>query len=457
MLPLEIALTPLLFCGNSNGVHSSFSPRSYYLRILYILIVAGSIARIGIIAFQHPFDWLVSDGGRHWQNGMRFFDPGFIEAIDPFLYQLWLHLLQEIFGKSWFAHWFFAALLSLAFPWTWYRFAREVLRTKAQALVVWGILIWLPSTFFMYCYFMNETLLLPILGLALWMTARSMRVKTVCSFVVAALFWGLACQTRAVALPLAGVAMLYVSFSARNIRPVVVSALMICLCAIPAIVRSYPILNFVAPFGSSVFNKIYFASGARTIEMDIRERGHFVFESPSFSLGAFDPLSNWRTARVGRYRIDVSLARGLSDWDLELQRASTVGLPLLVARYAENLVFLMVGHEWPEANRDNWCGLLCLYSRFLWPPLILLCLLLSFVFFSCRKMHLLPVLCLASMGAVLLHSDAVNEGRFRIPLEPLILIAVFYLVDNLRIRQGQPLVVSESSGDRECVEACRTE
>ena len=65
------------------------------------------------------------------------------------------------------------ALLSLAGPWLWYRFFRELQSSKTLALAGWACLSFLPSWIAIYGYFMQETLMLPLLGAALALVEHS--------------------------------------------------------------------------------------------------------------------------------------------------------------------------------------------------------------------------------------------------------------------------------------------
>ena len=65
----------------------------------------------------------------------------------------------------------------------------------------------MPSWSALYSYFMQETLMIPLLGAALWATWRARRKGGVAPFVVAVLLWLLAGLTRGICLPLGLVAL----------------------------------------------------------------------------------------------------------------------------------------------------------------------------------------------------------------------------------------------------------
>ena len=80
------------------------------------------------------------------------------------------------------------SLLALLTPWLWYRFYVKYNRIKPWHWRV-GILSLLPSWTSIYAYFMQETLLLPLLGAALWATWRCRRKRDAASFGIMIFLW----------------------------------------------------------------------------------------------------------------------------------------------------------------------------------------------------------------------------------------------------------------------------
>ena len=76
-------------------------------------------------------------------------------------------------------------------PWFWYRWAREVFSTKIQALIFTALIVFLPSWISIYSYSQDETLLLPMLGAALWLSWRAKRKKTAAAIILASFIWAL--------------------------------------------------------------------------------------------------------------------------------------------------------------------------------------------------------------------------------------------------------------------------
>ena len=160
------------------------------LRIaLVLLLMAACAFRIWLVFTYNPVNHLWSDPERHWLNGTRPMDLSPMVAIDPVRYQIYIGALAKLTLRQPLLVAYWTALLSLAGPWLWYRFLRELLPSRDWALAGWVILAALPSWSSIYSYFMQETLMLPLLGAALWMTWRCRRKADTASFVLAVAVW----------------------------------------------------------------------------------------------------------------------------------------------------------------------------------------------------------------------------------------------------------------------------
>ena len=65
---------------------------------LWTIIAAGSILRIVDCLVFNPTYYLATDPLRHWDNALHFFHPRWCSGMDPFLYQLYLWVIQKIIG-----------------------------------------------------------------------------------------------------------------------------------------------------------------------------------------------------------------------------------------------------------------------------------------------------------------------------------------------------------------------
>ena len=319
------------------------------------LLVAGIVFRTGtILIWRGPMDLLYSDAGRHWDNAKHFLDPGPQGCSNPYFYQLFLFLVIQVTRNAKLAIHLVNVALSLAYPFFWYRFAGTVMRRRLSALRFAAVLMFLPTHVVMFSFFMNETVLLPLLGAALWTTSVAGRRRSGALFVGAALLWVIAILTRSVVLPVSVVAMgwcihrmrvpalaafpvaavlvgsaiagapaLAEVIAKRSLSLVVagiVAAVLVlvvyCLSrplsrVVPlfaawtvlisalgiASLHSFKHLKRYTPFGDNSVVVLYFASGAAGYEVDYYGGGHYIFGSPSLYISPFDPFYNWRSSR----------------------------------------------------------------------------------------------------------------------------------------------------------------
>ncbi len=323
------------------------------------LLVGGVVLRVAMeLTWRGPMDLLYSDATRHYDNAKRFLDPGPQGCSNPYLYQLFLFLVLRFTGGAKLGISLVNLALSLSYPFFWYRFARTVLRRRIDALRCATVLIYLPTHVVMFSYFMNETLLLPLLGAALWATSVAGRRRSGARFLVAALLWVCAILTRSVVLPASVMAL---GWCLHRLRFGVVAALVTAgvlvgsaLAAVPVVAggvdavmlkqqlpllgaaaagflvlatlacaswprsRILPVLGAWAilagglgvaaqhsfkhlrrytPFGDNTVVAVYFASGAAGYRITYVGGGTYGFGSPSLYISPFDPFFEWRSSR----------------------------------------------------------------------------------------------------------------------------------------------------------------
>lgn len=393
------------------------------IRPLRWVFGAVLVMRLLFPYFNSPLTHLFSDPQRHWNNGLHFLHPDLMGGNDPFLYQAWLAALQWISHGSdpWIN--LGCALLCVFMPYAWYRALREMLpRTWAfggAALIG----LW-PSTLGIYAYFMNETLLLSLIGAGFWASYRARRKATLPAFALASFIWVCAAFTRTVAVPLALLNVLYlVTMQPEKLRSTLAAITALCVLLVPAAWHSRAGVGFVAPFGNLYLNEIYAASGRRDIAIDAGAAGSYVFSSPSFYNPSFYPFSDWVSERSGAFDIHVNLTRGRSDWQRELKRASATRTFSRWQQRRDDFVFLLFAQSWPDNDRGSVSGWLSVWNRWLWLPLVV-----CVAFGAARgrfqgREWLLPVCGLAVFLILMVQSEGTMEGRFRKPLEPIFLAA----------------------------------
>lgn len=400
-------------------------------RFWQALIALGCALRVWqILVLQHPLDAIFSDPGRHWDNAQDFLNPGPMGSGNPVFYQLFLALIQQLTSENRLALGLVTVALSLSLPLTWYLFAREVLTAKLSVLRVTAVITLLPTLSFMYMYFMTETVLLPLLGSALWLTWRSVRLSSRGGAFVAAIFW-LACTlTRPVVLPVALLCLLWCVLRQRRRALLAVACLSVWALGMGlAARRSYEHYYRYSPFGHDV-NLHYFLSGAKTWEIHFKHGYYYIFESPSFSIPPFYPFSDWQSSRSGKVTIFLDRERRGEDLEAQLVAHFKVNRDRLPLLLRDNLVFYLFSHSWPEAGLDRLDGLICLWERWLWFPLLVFAFVNStyLLLKVPRGERIFPLVVIVLITATALPL-AVMEGRYRKPAAPLAVVAIAWIVE----------------------------
>ncbi|WP_299599636.1 hypothetical protein [uncultured Microbulbifer sp.] len=414
---------------------------------LYLLIAIGIWLRVDQIFAYNPIHHIWSDPQRHWEQGTETLRTDPMTLTDPVMYQLYIGLLAKMTLGEPLLIALYTALLACVTPWIWYRFARELLPGRLQATAVWAAISLLPSWIAIYSYFMQETLLLPLLGAALYATWRCRRKQTLASFMLMVGFWIAAGLTRGIAIPFAAVATTWLwLIQPQKVAKAGYCLLLLLLVMGPLTIRSHAAMNLLSPHGIGQLNALYVRSGNREIGIDYSREGArwtYGFGSPSTGEKPFAPLSDWTTAREGRVHARVRIEHASEDWARAMNR-----YPMTLDRYLflakENLIYLFFGSSWPDNNRERWLEAVNHHSRWIWTPATLL-LLLGTALLWCRlgNARLLAVLLFTWILVQGFLPLAVNEGRYRKPLEGILLVQAVVLVAALRRRK--PSIAQENA------------
>lgn len=396
-------------------------------RPLKAALIAVLLARLCYPFFNSPLAHLFSDPQRHWENAARFLHPSIMGANDPFLYQVWLSALRTVSGGSGPVVVLGCGILCAAMPYGWYRALRE-LRPRRFALIGALLIGLIPESLSVYGYFMNETLLLTLLGFCLWQTLRARRKRSVGSFVLACVLWSCAAVTRTVAVPMAACSVLWLwSLLPHKVGQAFIAVAVAGAFAACAGWHAQGKLHFFAPFGNLYFNEIYSVSGRREIAVDYGPDGFYHFGDPSFYNPTFYPFSSWTTGRDGVASIRIDLSHGRTDWVREKARiAAQNGFPPAKA-WLENLTYLSFGQIWPNSNPHTPIGWLTLWSRWLWPVVIGAVLAAAIMRRYRGAEWLLPAATLGTLALLMFQSQGVMEARFREPIDPMLLAAALLI------------------------------
>jgi hypothetical protein len=420
------------------------SQESIHYQLLVLLIVAASCLRV-FVCFQHnPMDYLFSDMLRHWTNGVFFPRGGFSGASDPIAYQVYVSLLHHLTRDDRLLAALASALLSVLMPWTYYRAARDFGLPKIPALWVWALIAWTPSLFAIYHYIMTETLLLLLEGVALWMTARYLRKGGTSAFLLFIFSWTLASLTKPTVVPLAGVCFLWVWWKKSTPpRDIAIGAALAVVLLLPNAIRTKIELGFIAPFGNLWFTNIQLRSGAREtyFHFDRPPYPHLhipprvkhsvqIARSPSGFTQPLAPLSHWAIRRAyvnSTKHVIVKIANGERGWK-EAYAAIEPDWNEFLAQWRENIVLFLFAPSWPEEVVALWDDRLEYFGRWLWAPLILIVFVCNISQFLARRFELIPVATTLFTLWLALQNIVIMEGRYRKPVEPLLLFNLVWIL-----------------------------
>ena len=446
--PYRVCFFLLLCLLLTSSLHLLLSKKNIPLQqqVAWGLICFGSFIQVAYIYLYNPVDHIFSDPSRHWQQGTDVLRNDLMVFTDPILYQVYIAVLGKLTLKNPDLVFFYSALLALFGKWCWYRFFRELQSSKTLALYGWAALSLLPSWTAIYAYFMQETLMLPLLGMALWATWRCRRKTCPASFLLMVVCWILAGLTRGVCIPLAAVCCTWLWWQqSHKLDKAWQSALVLTLVLAPLSYRAYQNVTLLAPHGIGHLNAIYTKSGKKQIIINAEHSGRhwtYIFSSPSMGAQPLKPLSNWQTRREGDVNIRIDMQAGQRDW----QHAHTQ-LNFKPADYLwvtwEGFIFLFFAESWPDTNLARVYDRIGSHARWLWFPLFMLTI---FGLIANRKQlrgqWLLPSLLGAWFVVRVMLPISVNEGRYRKPLEGL-LVGNLLLLASVKRRNWRETLFEE--------------
>jgi len=385
-----------------------------------------------VTLLQNPVDVLFSDPARHWDNAKNFLTPGPMGCSNAFLYQAYLFGVQYITGERHAGIALVTSALSLLLPLSWSLFAGEVLRSRLNVLRFVTVVSALPTFSFMYMFFMAETLLLPLLGLSLWLSWRSVRLQSGLNLFGAILLWLLCILTRPVVLPVALVILLWAIIRIRGrILPLALATVLSSPVVYFSAEHSYEHFYSYSPVGhDGSLTAVAFLSGAKTWVVRFTHGYWYIYESPSFSIPPFWPFSEWKGSREGKFEFAVDREKrgqDLTETAWKLAKENAYKLPRFVL---ENQAFLLFGHSWPDAHTGRLDGYICLWEKWIWFPLFLLSVWGSLSrIYRTGRMDPFDLLLLSFTLVVCLLQVNVLEGRYRKPVALIWLLGVFKLFD----------------------------
>lgn len=418
------------------------SKRIFYA-LLVLLIVAGSCFRIFVCVSLNPLDFLLADPGRHWANGLRFPKGAYFGASDPIGYQVYIAALRRVTADNRLLVALASALMSVLMPWTYYRAARNFGLAKIASLGVWAFIVWTPPLLAIYHFIMMETLLLLLEGAALWATARHLRVGGSKAFLTSVLLWTAATLTKPTVLPLAAICILWSCWKKfPSLKTIGTAAVLVLVLLLPQAIRSYIALGFIAPFGNPWLTKIQHRAGLKGLEVNFYSHAnpyfHFRtapnydmdFSSPSCYVRPLLPFSDWmihRAASNSKLVVTINSQYGEAGWE-DAYNSLNVGWREWLRQWRENIVLFLFAPSYPEHETSQWVDRLETEARWMWAPIVLLVILGNLRAFTKKRFHLIPVAVTCFTLFLALQNVVTFEGRYRKPLEPLLLLNIVWLM-----------------------------
>jgi hypothetical protein len=404
--------------------------------IFWILIFIGSICRIFAVIHNNPIGALFSDPATQWGYALAPLNSSPLAAMDPIFYPIWLSAIARLTLGLAVPVACYASALSLFTPWCWYLFMKESLPSRSWALAGYVLLTWLPSWIGIYSYFMIETLLLPLIGLALWLTWRYFRIETFTAYVYVVIAWIIACLTKLSAAPMACLLSGYIILHSRDkFKKASFLCIVLLAVTIPLGYRSLQLIRVWAPFGYPMHNRIYLRSNNAAIQLHLSKKDGpkwwFEFGSSSVYAYPFGPFFKWKSNRVGICVVNVDLDSGSRDWNAALNATQT-SLRSRISHFIENLIYFLWGPSWPDNNVNHGWERMTTLSRWIWFPLLLVVVLGNIQVFRLRlKLDLIPLLTMFCWLLAMTLPVVPTEGRYRKPFEGLLIVNLLWLIPAL--------------------------
>lgn len=357
-------------------------------------------------------------------------------SSDPFLYQLWLFVLQWIADGSPFVTLLGCGLLCAAMPYAWYRTLRELLPERWA--LIGGLIIGVtPSLIAIYAYFVTETLLMTLMGFAFWQTLRAKRMQTAGAFALACTLWVSAMFTRLIAAPMALYCLIYLWLpQPRKLVKGLIGVLLFVGLAIPAGLHTWMGLRFFAPLGNPFISEIYRHSGMHDITIQFGNK-RWQFGSPSYYNPTFSPFSRWTTDRVGTFNIVIVPASGRASWVSEDNRAVRENSFPRWKSFWENGLYLLFGQPWPYNDPNSLSGWLSVWSRWIWPAVFLMVAVGALTRCFRGEEWLLPICAMGMLILLMVQTSSIIEARYRTPIDPIFLAAAVIMIKRWRDSQEQ--------------------
>ena len=132
--------------------------------------------------------------------------------------------------------------------------------------------------------------------------------------------------------------------------------------------------------------------------------------------------------------VTASYEHGSEDWSNAF-KALNVTRDEWLTQWRENILVMLFAPSWPESNSQQSDSRLEFYSRWIWAPLICFVLTGNLLVLVRGRVELIPIAVSLTTLAIVLQNVITAEGRYRKPIEPLLLLNLVWLIVNWKQRQ----------------------
>ncbi len=397
------------------------------------MVSVGLAVRVINILMLSPLNPTATDAQRHVHDALILNHIEPIAALDLPLYQIWLHaiLSHDQLAVA------LQILVSLITPLIWWLWMRLCLPRGPWALAGFALIALLPSWSAIFSFFMPETLLLPLLGLALCSSWLADKYKIVTLYAVSGLIWGLTITTKPT---VAACFLIVIIWQSRRLlegkgRLAVISVAVLQITITSAIYAVVPWRNhesfqtWIITPAFLPYNQIYYLSGKRSLHAKALFHGsegneqyaEFKILAPTLTKDSrpLSPISDWQSKREGELYAEIDYRSGGKFPEIDCP------LPKRLQLTAENWLFFFLSDSWPDDVMTNYVCVLEHWMRWLWLPLAL-----SLIIGAVRyRIATTPViLVLATTAVFMVQQSWILEGRYRKPWEGLLIVACLDLL-----------------------------
>lgn len=411
--------------------------------VLPVLIVVGTIFRFCYPFFSHPVDHFFSDPYRHYLNATVCFNKAIFSWLDPPFPQFWLRAILFLFTNTRLGVSVYFGLLSAAMPWCWYLWGQQIFSSKKKQLIYLTAITFLPSWIGIYGYFMDETLLLPALGLTLWLSWKARQLNTAKCLLLAILAWAITLSIKLNVLfeLIIIVPWLFFHFLKHNGYKLRSYAILLASTLILTMAYlAYPLWvyqglgsTWLYPPGMGALTRAYYLSGAAAYTSVFLTHGRplaqtGLFCSDPMCTESLEPFSDWKTWRHGSYNLIINCDKKFV-LAPEMPHLSLENRMLLIGESALHFFF---SRSWPDDRFDDIVHIAQVETRWLW--FLLTFFIIGLAWQKKRFRDMVVILCLGTAILYILCDSVVMEGRYRKPWEG-ITVAAFIFLFNAPVRK----------------------